>query len=249
MTVTTTELGRARFVVWDRQARRNAWTRETIEGIADAVESAGADEAVRCVIVSGAGEHFSAGDDLFAALESDAAAWAQTIAAFQRVTRVALAAPVPVIAAIDGVCIGGALEFAASCDLRVATDRARFGTPEVGIGLVATNAGTLLLPEVLGETAARELLLTGALRDWRWMREHGFLNEVIAPPEFADRIAYWAGAFDGVSRRAVARTKAMLVARHGELLGAAMAREEQACIELFDGEDARAALRGFAQRR
>jgi enoyl-CoA hydratase/carnithine racemase len=102
---------------------------------------------------------------------------------------------------------------------------------------------------VLGETAARELLLTGALRDWRWMREHGFLNEVIAPVEFADRIAYWAGAFDGVSRGAVARTKAMLVARHGELLGAAMAREERACIELFDGEDARAALRSFAERR
>ena len=126
----------------------------------------------------------------------------------------------PVVAAIDGVCIGGALEFAASCDLRIATDRARFGTPEVGIGLVATNAGTLLLPEVLGETAARELLLTGALRDVGWMREHGFLNEVVAPGEFADRIAHWAGAFDGVSRAAVARTKAMLVARHGELLDA-----------------------------
>jgi enoyl-CoA hydratase/carnithine racemase len=249
MTVTTTQLGQARLVVWDRQARRNAWTRETIEGIADAIEAAGADESVRCVIVSGAGEHFSAGDDLFSALESDAAAWTRTIASFQRLTRVALAAPLPVVAAIDGVCIGGALEFAASCDLRIATDRARFGTPEVGIGLVATNAGTLLLPEVLGETAARELLLTGALRGVAWMREHGFLNEVCAPEDFADRIAYWAGAFDGVSRGALARTKAMLVARHGDLLDAAMAREEQACVELFDSDDARAALQAFAKRR
>jgi enoyl-CoA hydratase/carnithine racemase len=249
MTVSTTPLGQARLVVWDRQARRNAWTRETIEAIADAVEGAGADESVRCVVVRGGGEHFSAGDDLFAALESDREAWAATVAAFQRVTRAALAAPVPVVAAIDGVCIGGALEFAASCDLRIATDRARFGTPEVGIGLVATNAGTLLLPELLGETAARELLLTGALRDVTWMREHGFLNEVVAPADFEDRIAFWAGAFDGVSRTAVARTKAMLVGRHGELLDSAMAREERACVELFDGEDARAALRGFAARR
>jgi enoyl-CoA hydratase/carnithine racemase len=81
------------------------------------------------------------------------------------------------------------------------------------------------------------------------MHEHGFLNEVVAASAFADRIAYWAGAFDGVSRGAVARTKAMLIARHGELLDAAMAREEQACIELFESEDARAALRSFAARR
>jgi enoyl-CoA hydratase/carnithine racemase len=248
MTVTVTEIGHGRLVVWDRQKRRNAWTRETIEGIADAIEAAGADESVRCVVVSGAGEHFSAGDDLFSALESDAESWAATIAAFQRITRAALAAPIPVVAAIDGVCIGGALEFAASCDLRIATDRARFGTPEVGIGLVATNAGTLLLPEVLGETAARELLLTGRLRDVQWMREHGFLNEVVSPREFADRVVHWAGAFDGVSRTAVARTKAMLVARHGELLAQAMAREEQACVELFDSPDARTALRSFAER-
>jgi enoyl-CoA hydratase/carnithine racemase len=248
MTVSTTAVGQARLVVWDHQARRNAWTLETIEEIAGALEAAGADEAVRCIVVSGAGEHFSAGDDLFAALECDRDAWGATVAAFQRLTRAALAAPVPVVAAIDGVCIGGALEFAASCDLRIATDRARFGTPEVGIGLVATNAGTLLLPEVLGETAARELLLTGTLRNTAWMHEHGFLNEVVAEVEFADRIAFWAGAFDRVSRAAVARTKAMLVARHGDLLDAAMAREEQACIELFDSDDARAALRAFAKR-
>jgi enoyl-CoA hydratase/carnithine racemase len=247
MTVSTTAVGQARLVVWDRQARRNAWTHETIDGIAGALEAAGADETVRCVVVSGAGEHFSAGDDLFAALESDRNAWAATVAAFQRLTRAALAAPVPVVAAIDGVCIGGALEFAASCDLRIATERARFGTPEVGIGLVATNAGTLLLPEVLGETAARELLLTGALHDVAWMREHGFLNEVVAPARFEDRIAAWAAAFDGVSRAAVARTKAMLVGRLGSLLEAAMEREERACVELFDGEDARAALRRFAE--
>jgi enoyl-CoA hydratase/carnithine racemase len=248
MTVTVSELGSARVVTWDRQANRNAWTRDTIEAIADAIEAAGADEAVRCVVARGAGEHFSAGDDLFAAIEATPESWAATVTAFQRVTSATLAAPVPVLAAIDGVCIGGALEFAASCDLRIATDRARFGTPEVGIGLVATNAGTLLLPEVLGETAARELLLTGALRGVGWMREHGFLNEVVAPGQFADRIAFWASAFDNVSRAAVARTKAMLIARHGELLDAAMAREERACVELFDSEDARAALHAFTKR-
>jgi enoyl-CoA hydratase/carnithine racemase len=248
MTVTTAPLGSARVVTWDRQAKLNAWTRETIEGIADAIEAAGRDAAVRCVVVRGAGSHFSAGDDLNAARAADAAGWAATIAAFQRVTRVTFAAPVPVLAAIDGVCIGGALEFAASCDVRIATDRARFGTPEVGIGLAATNAGTLLLPEVLGETAARELLLTGALRDAEWAQRNRFVTELVTTDAFEARVAAWAAAFDATSREAVARTKAMLNARLGDLVRAAMDREERACIELFRNSDARAALEAFSQR-
>ena len=249
VTVTAEPLGSARVVRWEQAGRLNAWTRETIEAIADAIEAAGADEGVRSIVVRGAGEHFSAGDDLHAALVASADDWAATIAAFQRVTRVTFAAPVPVLAAIDGVCIGGALEFAASCDLRIATDRARFATPEVGIGLVATNAGTLLLPEILGETAARELLLTGALRDPNWALRHHFVSEIVAPGALDERIAAWTSGFDAVSRTAVARTKAMLNARLGDLVAQAMDREERACVELFDGTDAREALEAFANRR
>jgi enoyl-CoA hydratase len=248
VTVTTEPLGSARVVRWAQPRKLNAWTRETIEATADAIEAAGADEAVRCVVVRGDGADFSAGDDLHAALEADEAAWAATIAAFQRLTRVTLAADVPVLAAIDGVCIGGALEFAASCDLRIATDRARFATPEVGIGLVATNAGTLLLPEVLGETAARELLLTGMLRDAQWALRNRFVAELVAPEALDERIAAWAAQFDRTSRTAVATTKRMLNARLGDLVAAAMEREERACNELFAGPDAPAALRAFADR-
>jgi enoyl-CoA hydratase/carnithine racemase len=249
VSVTTEPLGSARVVVWEQAGKLNAWRRETIEGIADAVQAAGADEAVRCVVVRGAGENFSAGDDLDAALAADTAEWTATVAAFQRVTRATFDAPVPVLAAIDGVCIGGSLEFACSCDLRIATDRARFATPEFGIGLVATNAGTLLLPEVLGETAARELLLTGALRDAEWALRNRFVAEVVAPGALDERIATWAAGFDTVSRAAVAHTKAMLNARLGDLVRAAMEREERTCVDLFDSDDARQALEAFANRR
>jgi enoyl-CoA hydratase/carnithine racemase len=249
MSVTVSDLGSARIVEWDRQARRNAWTRDEMGDIAEAMQSAGADEAVRSIVVRGAGGHFSAGDDLYAAIEADPESWAATVRAFQRLTRLALAAPVPVIAAIDGVCIGGALEFAASCDLRLATDRARFGTPEVGIGLVYTNAGSHFLPSALGETAARELLLTGELRDAAWADRNRFVCEVVSAGALDERVAAWAAKFDGVSRAAVARTKAMLNERFGDLLEAAMEREERACIELFEGPDAPGALQAFAQRR
>jgi enoyl-CoA hydratase/carnithine racemase len=249
MSVSTSDLGSARVIVWDRQSRRNAWDLATMTAITAAVEAAGEDPAVRCVVLRGAGEHFSAGDDLQAAIEADSATWAETIEGFQRMTRVVLAAPVPAIAALDGVCVGGALEFAATCDLRLCTDRVRLLTPEVGIGLVASNAGTLLLPEVLGESAARELLLGGQPRDAAWAREHGFATEMVAPGDLDARIEHWAGVFAGNSRSAVAATKSMLNERFGHLLEAAMESETHHCVRLFDEEDARTALREFAQRR
>jgi len=249
MTVTTADLGSARLIVWDRQARRNAWDLPTMTSIADAIEAAGADPEVRSIVLRGAGEHFSAGDDLHSALEADSAAWAATMDGFQRLTRVVLAVPVPVIAAVDGVCVGGALEFAASCDLRLCTDRVRLITPEIGIGLVASNAGTLLLPELLGESAARELLLGGEPRDADWARRHGFATELVAPDALGARIEHWTALFARNSRAAVAATKAMLNERFGALLGEAMERETQHATRLFEEADAKAALRAFAQRR
>ncbi len=249
MTVTTAELGAARLVSWDCQERRNAWDLETMTQMADAIEAAGEDQEVRCVVLRGAGEHWSAGDDLQAAIEADSEAWAATIEGFQRLTRVVLASPVPAIAAVDGVCVGGALEFAASCDLRLCTNRVRLLTPEIGIGLVASNAGTLLLPELLGETAARELLLGGEERDAAWAHDHGFATEMVAPVELDARIEHWTGVFSRNSRAAVAATKAMLNERFGDLLSAAMDRETHHCVRLFDEPDAREALRGFAERR
>lgn len=248
MTVTTEELGSARVIRWDNQRHRNAWGGATIAAIADALDAAAGDPAVRCLVARGAGEDFSAGDDLFEAAEADAASFAATIDEFQRLTRVVLDSPVPVIAAIDGVCIGGALEFAASCDLRVGTDRSRFATPEVRIGLGASNAGTLLLPEVLGESAARELLLTGALKDAAWMDRHGFFNALVPPDRFDAAISELAAAFDRTTAPAVARTRRMLNDRFGDLLPAAMERETLTCVELFDTPEAQEAVRRFARR-
>ena len=114
---------------------------------------------------------------------------------------------------------------------------------------MASNAGTLLLPEVLGESAARELLLSGQPRDAEWAREHGFATELISPGELDERIAHWIEVFSLSSRAAVAATKAMLNERFGTLLAEAMDRETHHALRLFGEPDARAALREFAERR
>ena len=246
MSVSTAELGNARIISWDNQRHRNAWGGATIEAIADALDSAGREPGVRCLVARGAGEDFSAGDDLYEAADATPESFAATIDQFQRLTQVVLESQVPVIAAIDGVCIGGALEFAASCDLRIGTHRSRYATPEVRIGLGASNAGTLLLPEVLGESAARELLLTGQLKSAGWMNRHGFFNDVV--DDIDAGIAEWITVFDAATATAVARTKRMLNDRFGDLLPEAMARETQTCIDLFPTEEAQAAVARFARK-
>jgi enoyl-CoA hydratase/carnithine racemase len=246
MTVTTSDLGSARLIVWDRQARRNAWDLETMTAIAEAIEAAGAEEAVRCVVLRGAGEHWSAGDDLHAALASTKDDWAATIDGFQHLTRVVLASPLPVVCAIDGWCVGGALEFAASCDARICTERVRLLTPEVNIGFVFSNGASFFLPHVLGETRARELLLTGTPRDIVWAE--GFANEIVPADALDAAVGRWAAGFDRAGREAVAATKWILNERFGDLLAAALDREARWCVDLFDGPEARAALQAFRDR-
>jgi enoyl-CoA hydratase/carnithine racemase len=249
MTVTTTDVGSGRLVCWDRRANLNAWDLETMTAIADAIEAAGEDEAVRCVILRGAGEHFSAGDDLHAARAATKETWAETIDGFQRLTRVVMASPVPAVAAVDGVCVGGALEFSASCDVRVCTDRIRILTPETRIGFVLSNAGSFFLPHVLGETAARELLLTGEERDAAWARARGFATEMVAAGDLDAAVERWVARFDATSRTAVAATRRLLNERWGDLLDAALEREARWCVDLFDTPDASGALSDFAGRR
>ena len=248
MSVSVTRLGPAHVITWDRQERRNAWDEETMTAIADAIARASADRDARCVVLRGAGDHWSAGDDLHAALAATRADWERTIAGFQRLTREVLRSPLPVLCAIDGWCVGGALEFAASCDLRVCTDRVRLLTPEVNIGFVFSNGASFFLPQMLGETRARELLLGGRARDIAWAQ--GFANEVVAPTELDAAVARWVALLSERSgREAVAATKRLLNERFGDLLEAALEREERWCVDLFDGPEARAALQAFPRRR
>ena len=114
---------------------------------------------------------------------------------------------------------------------------------------MASNAGTLFLPEVLGESGGPRAAARRQERDAAWARKRGFATEMVAPDELDGRIAHWAEVFAGNSRDAVAATKSMLNERFGDLVGAAMERETHHCVRLFDEPDARAALGEFANRR
>ena len=138
--------GAIAHVVFERPGALNAIAPDDLPRLAAALRDAGARPGARVVVVRGAGGAFSAGDDLKRPADLSPEQWRVVVEGFHELTRVALALEVPVIAAIDGVCVGGAFEFACSCDLRVASTRSRMGCPEVGIGLVVSNARRCCCP-------------------------------------------------------------------------------------------------------
>lgn len=147
------------------RTRLNVIGRSMLEAAAGQLREVGADPALRCVVLSGAGpEAFIGGADLneLGALTRD------TAAAFIRSIHGLCAAirdcPVPVIASLEGVCLGGGLEIAAACDFRISAEGARFGMPEVRVG-VPSVIEAALLPGLIGWGRTRELLLRGHLID------------------------------------------------------------------------------------
>ena len=213
--------------------------------LAEALRDAGTREGVRVLVVRGAGGAFSAGDDLRATADLTLDEWRTVVEGFHELTRIALALEVPVIAAIDGVCIGGAFEFACSCDLRVATTRSRFACPEVGIGLVISNASTVLLPRLCGGGYASELMLTGRLIGAQEAYDNGILNSVVEAVHLralAEEIAERAPL-------AVRATKRLLVDGLGDGVEAAMARETEALVRLASTADMREGFAAFREKR
>lgn len=233
--------GATAWIRWSRPERLNAFDPESLQRLGDLLAEAASSD-VRAIVCFGEGGSFSSGDDLHATAAMAAEEWRSTLEAFNRLTREVAAAPQPVVAAIDGVCVGGAFEFAYACDVRVATRRSRFGCPEVAIGLSISNGFSLLAPR-----AARRLVLTGELVEAEEAFQLGLVDKVVDDAEgearrLGERIASLAPA-------AVTGSKRLLDETAKDLLERALDRELDLCARLFETNDAREGLAAFLEKR
>jgi enoyl-CoA hydratase len=227
----------------------NALGPADVMALAEALTEAGEQDDVRAVIVCGGAGAFSSGDNLGDTNELDESAYADHIEGFHELTRRAQAMAVPVVAGIDGVCIGGAFEFACSCDLRLATSRSRFGSPEVTVGLTVSNGGSLLLPMLVGPGYAAELTLTGQLIDAVRAEKIGLLNWVVEPDEFDAALDTLGARLAAQAPLAMQATKRLLAETWDSALRLAMARESAAGRALFSTRDLREGLQAFEEKR
>lgn len=183
--VTTEDRGAARHIALNRPEKRNAMSQELLKALAGALREASTDDAVHCVVLRGEGAVFSAGVDLveLAASASEPDRLRPFRNTFLECPNLAEAMPKPVICQIHKTCVGGALEVALGCDLRIASDDAQLSLPEVKFGIIPDVGGSTRLPAVVGLGRAKELIMTGRTIGAAEAERIGLVNRVVAADE------------------------------------------------------------------
>lgn len=206
---------------------------------------------VYAAVITGEGDKFfSAGADLKSFAGGDkvqARLMAQRFgAAFEALQE---ARPV-IIAAINGYAMGGGLECALSCDLRIAEEHAQMALPETSVGLLPAGCGTQTLPWLVGEGWAKRMILTNERLDAETALRIGLVEEVVPRGQARQAALKLAQRASGLSPRAVAFAKGLIhQSRQGTPRTAALALERERFVDLFDGEDQREGVNAFFEKR
>ena len=205
-TILARDEGGIRWLTVNRPDKLNALNRAVIADLEKALAVTEAADEIRVLVITGAGEKaFVAGADI-AEFSGLSAAGAQALSARgQRLFDRIEALGKPVIAAVNGYALGGGCELAMACHLRLASSNARFGQPEVKLGLIPGYGGTQRLPRLVGRGRALQLLLTGGMIDAGTALGWGLVNGVAEPGELRAAVVKMAGEIMAVSPAAVRR--------------------------------------------
>jgi enoyl-CoA hydratase/carnithine racemase len=206
---------------------------------------------VYAVVISGQGEKFfSAGADLKAFADGDKAQARLMIRRFGTAFEALQEARPVVIAAINGYAMGGGLECALSCDLRIAEEHAQMALPETSVGLLPGGSGTQTLPWLVGEGWAKRMILTNERVNAETALRIGLVEQVVPRGQSRQAALELAQRASSLSPRAVTYSKTLIhQARQGTPRAAALALERERFIDLFDGTDQREGVNAFFEKR
>lgn len=233
----------------DRPDALNALDRPLIAALHAAIEEVGHAPEVRCLVLSGAGTTFSAGGDVHAIrAQTPDETFAQNEELLAAIAALE-ALPVPSVAALHGNVLGGGLELALGCTLRVAEEGARLGLPEVRLGLIPGSGGVARLPALIGRSAALRLLVTGGTVDAQEALGLGLVHACAEPGRLDDAVAALAGRIAANSPRAVRAVLELVRAQSAEAVRDALDAATARLPEILAGEDLREGLDAFIARR
>ena len=242
--------GAVRTITVNRPDKLNALNRDTLNELTIAFTQASQDDAVRAVVLTGAGEKaFVAGADI-AEMNGYTPVQAQSFSRTgQRLMGTIERLGKPVIARVQGFALGGGMELAMACHLRVASEKARFGQPEINLGLIPGFGGTQRLLRLAGRGAALELCLTGAPIGAHRAYELGIVNRVVAPEALDETVDALADQLAAAAPLAAAGILDAVLLGGEAALDQGLEFETQGFALAFSTEDMREGTTAFLEKR
>jgi len=234
----------------NRPEALNAFNADVIHEILHALEDVKADENVRVVILTGAGEKaFSAGADIKAMKGMNALKARELSQMGEKLCSALENLEKPVIAAINGYALGGGLEVAMACDIRIASENAKMGQTEINIGLIPGWGGTQRLTRLIGITKAKELIFTGKMIDAKTAEQLGLVNMVIPQDKFREAVRQFALELAQKAPVAIRVAKALINKGAEISLDAAIALEREGFGVVASTEDLQEGVSAFIEKR
>ena len=228
----------------------NALSKATIEELHAAFEALAADGGVRAVIITGAGQYvFIGGADIGEFVGLDEAAARASVKRGHDLLNKIESFPKPVIAAVNGVCVGGGNELAMACDIRIAAESAKFGQPEVNLGIIPGWGGTQRLPRLVGKGRALEIMLTGDLVKADDAVRYGLANKVVPDNEVLTHARNLARKLSMGAPIAMARIKQATSTGLERGFEAGVAAEAEGVRTVFASNDAKEGVAAFLGKR
>lgn len=227
----------------------NALSMQVQEELRAAAETVDRDEQVRAVVVYGGEKVFAAGADVkemsgmgYTDMSTRAP---QLSSAFDAVAQIGK----PVVAAVTGFALGGGCELALACDIRICADDAKFGQPEIKLGLIPGAGGTQRLPRLIGPAKAKELIFTGRMVEAQEALRIGLVDDVVPAADVLDAARKFAEVFSGGPSRALRAAKQAVDTGLELDMPAGLAWESQLFAGLFATQDSKEGMQAFSQKR
>jgi len=237
-------------ITLNRPEALNAFSKEVVEEILQALEDIRRDENVRVVILTGAGEKaFSAGADIKAMIGINplkarelSLMGEKLCVSFENLEK-------PVIAALNGYALGGGMEVAMSCDIRIASENVRMGQTEINIGLIPGWGGTQRLTRLVGRGKAKELVFTGRMIDARTAEQLGIVNMIVPADKFRETVRQFALELAAKAPVALKIAKALIDKGADIGLESALALEREGFGVVASTEDLQEGVKAFTEKR
>lgn len=237
----------AGLITLHRPDALNAISTLMLREIADATATFDADPSIACIVITGSAKAFAAGADVreMATLSAADAARLDLLAEIDRIA----ATRKPLIAAVSGYALGGGCELAMACDIVIAADSARFGLPELSLGILPGMGGTQRLTRLVGKARAMDLILTGRVIDAAEAERIGVVSRVVPADELMDEALAVARRIGEQSAPAVAAAKAAVLQAYELPLAEGIRQERGAFHALFGTADQVEGMTAFLAKR